>query len=128
VKPNLDQAQRDDWSNLSDDVRFSPPGDNEPDRDYYGRKWSELNEEERSSPESAENCRKACEASNECFQWQHHDRECALHRTIRLGTSKREGDRRYTSGWRLDKIKDFEKEMNDCKGGLDWTYHKADSG
>ena len=122
VHPNL-QPLRTDWNNLSNDIRYSPLDETEPDKTYNGRKWTELSDTERSSSESADNCLKACEANDECFQWLHHDRECILHRSISLGGSQKQAGSTtsWTSGWRLDKIEKFRQQMAKCPNGPDWT-------
>ncbi len=122
VQPIL-SPHRDDWNNLSNDIHYTPPQDNEPDKTYNGRKWSELDAIERSSPESPSLCKLACDANDECFQWMHHDRECILHRSISLGGSQKQAGSTtsWTSGWKVDKIEAFRKEMANCTGGIDWT-------
>ncbi|MCJ1247137.1 hypothetical protein MMC30_004348 [Trapelia coarctata] len=122
VHPNLN-PNRTDWNNLSNDIHYTPPPDNEPDKSYYGRKWSELTDTERASIESPENCLKACEANSECFQWLHHDRECVLHRSVSLGGSQKQAgsSTSWTSGWMIEKIEEFRAEMKNCPDGPDWT-------
>ncbi|MCJ1475572.1 hypothetical protein MMC13_004235 [Lambiella insularis] len=120
VKPSL-TSQRADWSNLSDDITYKPPPDDDKDKLYNGRKWSEFTDLERASPESPEHCKKVCEASDSCFQWQHHDKECNLHLSIKLGSSKKGGGATWVSGWRTDRIEKFQVEMKECKDGVDWS-------
>lgn len=119
VKPSL-KSIRTDWSNLSDDIVYTPPPDNDKDKLYNGRKWSEYTDVERASPESPENCQKACEAGDACLQWQHHGNECNLHMSIRLGSSKQEGGTKWVSGWQMDRIEKFQVVMKECKGSIEW--------
>ncbi|MCJ1320087.1 hypothetical protein MMC15_005424 [Xylographa vitiligo] len=120
VKPSL-LSTRTDWTNLSDDITYTPPSPEDPERSYNGRTWAELGLVERASPETADNCKKACDADNDCFQWQHHDQECALHHSIRMGESKRATQSSWISGWKMDKIEKFQAEMGECKSGVDWA-------
>ncbi|MCJ1418760.1 hypothetical protein MMC32_005111 [Xylographa parallela] len=120
VKPSL-LPTRTDWTNLSDNVIYPPPTSEDPPRTYNGLTWAELGPVERSSPESADNCKKACDADDNCFQWQHHDQECALHHSIRIGESKRGMQSTWVSGWKMDKIEKFQAEMGECKSGVDWA-------
>ena len=112
---------REDWTNLSDDIVYTPSPD-DPDRTYNGRKWAELSQIQQASPASADNCKKACDEDDDCFQWQHHDKECALHHSIRMGGSKKDA-KSWVSGWKMAKINKFKEGMKECKAGLDWTYH-----
>ena len=121
VYPHL-APNRTDWDNLSTDIHYSPPPDNEPDKSYQGRHWNDLSDTERGSIESPENCEKACDANNDCFQWLHHDRDCFLHRSISLGGShKQQGSSTgWTAGWQIEKIDSFRAEMKDCPNGPEW--------
>ncbi|MCJ1379529.1 hypothetical protein MMC17_002630 [Xylographa soralifera] len=120
VKSSL-LSTRADWTNLSDDITYTPPSSEDPDRSYNGRTWAELGPIERASPESADNCKAACDADDGCFQWQQHDQVCALHHSIRLGESKRGMQSTWVSGWKMDKIEKFQAEMGECKSGADWA-------
>ena len=95
--------------------------------DFGGRKWHELLDVERSSPESPENCKKLCEARSECFQWEHHDVECKLGASFTFGATKEpENNKPFVSGWRFDRMGSFQVEMDNCSAGADWTYHEAE--
>lgn len=119
---------RDDWSNLSNDNNrpgktFTP----NPSLEFGGRKWDELSDVEKASPESADNCKKLCMTDKQCFQWEHHDQTCRLGYAITMGSSRQaENNKRYTSGWMFDKIGAFRQDMKNCTEGPDWTYHEAE--
>ena len=113
---------REDWSNLSWDREYKPPPEDQPDKILInGQKWSELSDTERVSIENPENCRTLCDATAECYQWQHSDMQCSLGWSVKLGGRKaQEGNQRWTSGWRFSKIGDLEAKYTNCSSGPDW--------
>ena len=119
---------RDDWSNLSNDNNragktFTP----DPSLDFNGRKWNELSEVERGSPESPDNCKKLCMTDKECFQWEHHSNRCRIGYHITMGSHKEpEKNKKFTSGWMFERIGAFRQNMKNCTDGSDWTFHEAD--
>ena len=120
VKPTL-QPLRSDWNNLSNDITYSLPPSDKPDKTYAGQKWTDLSDIQRSSLDSPENCMKACDADKDCFQWMHTDGECRIGRSIKMGGSKGvEQGRKFVSGWKFEKIERFEREMGNCSK-VDWT-------
>ena len=120
VKPTL-LPHRDDWNNLSNDIIYTPPPSDQPDKKYAGQKWTDLSDPQRSSADSPDNCEKVCDADKDCFQWMHTDRECRIGRSIKMGGSKgMEQGRKFVSGWKFEKIEAFEKEMGNCSK-VDWT-------
>ena len=95
----------------------------DPDRDFHGLKWKDLSELERASAESPDNCKKLCESEDSCMQWEHHDKECKMARSIKLGgTRKPEGNARWVSGWRFDRIAAFRQKMGNCSEGAVWKW------
>ncbi|KAL9104070.1 MAG: hypothetical protein Q9187_008945 [Circinaria calcarea] len=120
VKPTL-QPLRSDWNNLSTDIIYTPPPADKPDTKYNGQTWAELTDIQRSSPDSPESCKTACDADKDCYQWMHMDRSCGIGRSFKMGGSKNmEQGRKYVSGWKFGKIEAFEKEMGGCSK-VDWT-------
>jgi hypothetical protein len=106
-------AQRDDWQNLSDDLQLKI--DSKEDALYDGKKWADLSEVMRSSIETSDKCKAACEAEPRCMQWVHSDLKCHLHWSIRQGASKSpEESNRWTSGWHLGRIEKFKAAAGDC--------------
>ena len=125
VHDNL-QPILEDWSNLSSDMTYTP--DPDPERKFHGLKWTELTDIERASAESPDNCRKLCESENDCIQWEHHDRECKTSRSIKLGGMKRsEGNVKWVSGFRFNKIGEFRQKMGNCTSGPTWKWSEPDS-
>ena len=110
-----------DWSNLSTDMRYTPPpADYLDGKSYNGRTWSELNDIERNSPSSPDACHEACDDNEDCMQWMHKDNECALSRSIKLGGSKQpEQGKVSVSGWHLGRVEAFKAKAGDCKK-VDW--------
>lgn len=86
-------AIRKDWDNADWDA-FPPPLEGDPHA-------------------SSHNCELACQANDECFQWNYHLRNCWFVRSFRLGNAKEpsreEGrwsleDQRFIAGWDSRKI------------------------
>jgi hypothetical protein len=126
VKAAMTQPRRDDWTNLSDDIAYESAA-GQPDREFgNGRKWKDLSPIEQSSPESPENCEKACDILPECMMWMHQGHVCRIHKSFKLGMSHpAENNQKYVSGWKLDRIAAFVEAEGDCKGKVDWAYRKA---
>ena len=94
------------------------------DKEFHGKKWDELTEDERRSVLSPDDCKKLCDQSSDCYQWEHHDKECRLGRSIKLGESrKNQPGGKWIAGWKFSKIGDFRAKMHNCSDGPDWTYH-----
>ncbi|MCJ1234400.1 hypothetical protein MMC14_002361 [Varicellaria rhodocarpa] len=120
VKPSL-LPLREDWNNLSFDIEYTPPPADQPDKSYAGQKWIDLSPVQRSSPDSPDNCKKACEADDNCYQWMHHDRECDIGHSVKLGGSKNaEGGKKWVSGWMFERIGKFRVDAGNCTDGADW--------
>lgn len=84
-----------------------------------------LTEIEKVAHVSFENCAKACDATPECFQYVHHEKECKLGHSFRLGkySSPGRGDRiLWRSGWNVTRIRKWTEE-NLCEGPQwpDWA-------
>ncbi|USP82295.1 glycosyltransferase family 31 protein [Curvularia clavata] len=95
IEPHLRQ-KAEDWSNLSEDVTYK---------------------KSKSASKSFDSCQKACTKDSSCMQFQHTGSECRLGYSIRLGYHHpREGDRQWTSGWMLDRIKAFKQARSPCQG------------
>jgi hypothetical protein len=118
VKDNL-RAVREEWENYSGDAMFTP----NPELDFHGRKWDELTDIERSSPESPERCKALCQSDENCLQWQHHGAECQINFSIKLGKARTgEGAEKWVSGWNLARIQKFRTDMKNCPE-VDWATH-----
>lgn len=88
--------QVDDWSNVSDDITHTRP---------------------HSSAKSADKCHSACKKDRACMQWEHSGDACRLSHVIRLGHAQGpDGDRKWVSGWMLDRIKAFRASRSPCHG------------
>ncbi|MCJ1310355.1 hypothetical protein MMC25_004019 [Agyrium rufum] len=123
VLPHL-RSTRKNWSNLAGDFVLRAPEDPSKEDDennkFGGRKWSELSETMRSSPESPEKCAAACEEDRECMEWQHHDRECSLGRSVKFGGVKTQTDgKEWVSGWMMDRIGAMREKLGTCEK-VDW--------
>lgn len=95
IEPIL-QEQRDDWSNLSEDVV------------YRGKK---------TAGKSAEACRAACSRDRKCIQYEHFGDTCRLSHSIRLGHQQpSEGTKKWTSGWMMNRIQKFKAKHSPCEG------------
>ena len=87
-------------------------------------KWRSFSPE-REAFKSFADCRKACAADTECFQFVHYDRTCKLSTSFRLGAYKApeldvtddRGEKRdivFKSGWMVKRIRSW-TERNACK-------------
>ncbi|KAK5136873.1 hypothetical protein LTR08_001795 [Meristemomyces frigidus] len=94
VLPNI-TADREDWSNLSPDLV-----------PYSNRKGLSLG-----------GCRALCEAKEECLQYALGPIGCSLGSLPMMG-SRVEG---IKSGWMLERIEHWMRNMKDCRGKTDWT-------
>jgi hypothetical protein len=95
IEPHL-QEKTEDWSNMSEDVTY--------------RKGAR-------AAKSFDKCREACAKDRSCMQFEHSSTECRLGYSIRLGHRQvPEGDRRWTSGWMLDRINAFKQARSPCQG------------
>lgn len=122
VHNNLEPV-REDWTNLSGDLVY----EEKKDKEFHGLKWDQLSDDERGSINSADSCKKVCENNEDCFQWEHHDKECRIGRSFKLGGSKKgEPGGKWVAGWKFPKIGDFRAKMNNCSKGPDWTFHEPD--
>ncbi|KAF2877130.1 hypothetical protein BDV95DRAFT_601543 [Massariosphaeria phaeospora] len=88
--------QVDDWSNMSEDVTYN-----------------------KGNPAaiSFDTCFNACLKDTKCVQYEHFGDTCRLSRTIRLGHQQpADGDRKWTSGWMMERIKSFKARYSPCQG------------
>lgn len=121
LEPKLVEM-REDWDNHSDDWFYI-------DFDAKDRAWEdwrvdravedkEKSELEKKAHESFDDCARACEAHDECFQFGWKDNCCGMKRSFVLGwpVKKEKVERKRTkSGWDIAKINDWVKDQGDCK-------------
>ncbi|KAL2062592.1 hypothetical protein VTL71DRAFT_5664 [Oculimacula yallundae] len=64
---------------------------------------------------SLEECTKACEIDEKCFQYSFHGHNCSIGRSVRFGR-EREPDKEgsWQSGWNLTRLADWSKEQPPC--------------
>lgn len=117
-------AERENWDNFSEDITYEPP---EPETNKLKSLLKEISPPpaEPVAYESVERCVQACKDMPECFQYTYTDQKCRLQKTFRFGQRKDpDGDKRWKSGWDLDKIQKFKEEHVPCKA-VDYTsYHQ----
>lgn len=113
---------REDWDNHSDDWFYmgSDPQDYEWEdwRVVRAVKEEEKSDLEKKAHESFEDCGRACEEHNECFQFVWQDDCCGMKRSFMLGRPvKREQEekKRVKSGWNVVKIKKWVSDQGECK-------------
>lgn len=95
IEPRL-QDKADDWSNMSEDVTYKKG---------------------KTATKSFDKCYKACQNDGSCMQFEHSGTECRLGYSIRLGHQQQpEGNRKWTSGWMLGRIKTFKQARSPCQG------------
>lgn len=77
------------------------------------------------SNQSFESCKEYCHEHEKCFQFTWHGHHCWMSSVIRVGHHKdpdgehEEADRKYVSGWDIEKIRIF-MGKNTCKDGAYW--------
>jgi hypothetical protein len=95
IEPQL-QDKAEDWSNMSEDITYRNG---------------------KTAAKSFDKCQKACVNDGRCLQFEHDGIECRLGYSIRLGHHQSsEGERRWTSGWMLGRIKAFKQARSPCQG------------
>ncbi|KAF1815682.1 hypothetical protein P152DRAFT_479574 [Eremomyces bilateralis CBS 781.70] len=83
--------------------------------------WDNLSENKEFTTDTLEACRAACHDADDCFQFHFNGELCRLHDRIRMGTRKDpEGEKRWTSEWRVDKINKWVKNNLPCKMKKPW--------
>jgi hypothetical protein len=95
VEPHV-QDKVDDWTNLSDDVRYK----------------------QGSSPaKSFDKCHRACLQDGSCMQFEYTGLECRLQHSVRLGHHQPpDGERKWMSGWITSRIESFKRAHSPCEG------------
>lgn len=113
---------REDWDNHSDDWFYidSDAQDHEWEDWRVGKAVSEedKSELEKKAHEGFDDCARACEEHEECFQFVWQDDCCGMKRSFKLGRPvKREEEEkmRAKSGWDVAKIKKWVKDQGECK-------------
>ncbi|KAK7203815.1 hypothetical protein BZA70DRAFT_290893 [Myxozyma melibiosi] len=111
MRPYMTEGRVEDWDNRSDDRKYSPTDPKAIDAPAH---------------ESLENCVAYCEAWSECLGWRYQTGMCALSESVRLGHKRlRQGDdlfddtKKVTSGWMMDRIREFR-----AKSGCDRLVHE----
>ncbi|KAI8958877.1 glycosyltransferase family 31 protein [Daldinia sp. FL1419] len=115
-------ARRDDWDNLSEDVRYVDPDPAEQYPKWQRDSTEKLNRHIRTGIEltahkSFEHCRELCDNKRDCFQFSYHDRTCAYNKSFRFGKPAPkavEEEERWVSGWKIDRIQAWVKSQDEC--------------
>ncbi|ROW06776.1 hypothetical protein VMCG_04145 [Cytospora schulzeri] len=121
MEPKL-VKMREDWDNQSDDWFYI-------DFDAQDHSWEDwrvgraVGEEDKSelqkkAHESFDDCARACEEHDECFQFVWQDDCCGMKRSIMLGRPVKkdnEEKKRPKSGWDVVKIKKWVEDQGECK-------------
>lgn len=112
---------REDWDNHSDDWLYI----DQSSEDHEWEDWQierAVKEEEKSELEkkahnSFDDCSRACEEHDECFQYVWQNDCCGMKRSICLGwpvKKEYEDRKRAKSGWNIAKIKKWVDEQGEC--------------
>ena len=122
LEPHLTEV-RVDWDNGSQDETFlDPESGKHSEEEIEAAKKDDLTPLEKKAHLSFRDCREACVASNDCFQFRFHNSICGIHRSIKHGEpTKREWneEERSMSGWDVAKIKAWVKSHDKC-GAIQW--------
>ncbi|KAF2802687.1 uncharacterized protein BDZ99DRAFT_454356 [Mytilinidion resinicola] len=114
VSPRL-SADHNAWDNLSQDTRIKKPADNAAIEDTVN--WNGLSEAEKNATISFDNCRKQCEAKEQCLQYKYRkgENECVFGNVVRLGRAvSGEGEKDTRSGWVVDRVNKMVKKWEPC--------------
>ncbi|GAO19200.1 hypothetical protein UVI_02007930 [Ustilaginoidea virens] len=128
-EPHL-RALEPNWDNGSEDVFYAGP-DVDPKARQNDEWWElpnrirkdGLSDAEQAAHRSHEDCSKACDSFGDCFQYRYLDGVCGIGRVIRLGfATKKEDDagKRVYSGWKVDRIRQWVKEHDECQQPTEW--------
>ncbi|SPN98442.1 uncharacterized protein DNG_01486 [Cephalotrichum gorgonifer] len=111
-------SQREDWNNISEDIIYlgREPTDDEKNRVVPENKQTDV---EKVAHASIENCRAACEANPECYQYSYWgEGKCNLSNSFKIGypaKHEEEVTKRQTAGWLEDRIKAWVEEQGECE-------------
>lgn len=123
VASKLEQHHRLDWDNMSEEVLYmdvSEEGGHE-DWQISMAKTNDLSEVEAVAHHSFDDCRRACQEDDQCFQYAYRHEICALGHAFALGGPKpaEEGRDQWMSGWITDRIQAWVEENDEC-GEIVW--------
>ncbi|KAH0433161.1 hypothetical protein CcaCcLH18_06048 [Colletotrichum camelliae] len=115
--------ERADWDNLADDRFYLDEAANKHDDTQLSRaKLDDLSPEEKEAHKSFGQCRKACEADQNCFSFQYRDGVCGFSWAFKLGHPVRkesQEEKRRMSGWDVRKINSWIEKQGEC-GPVKW--------
>ncbi|KAK9428567.1 hypothetical protein V1505DRAFT_214198 [Lipomyces doorenjongii] len=97
VMPYLRDDRRNNWDNLADIREYS----NDLEEDPKNPQVTAYN--------SYENCSNTCQEWEDCVQFRYRPGYCGLSNETRLGQKHMDGDKSFSSSWRLDRIQEVRK-------------------
>ncbi|KAL2105712.1 hypothetical protein VUR80DRAFT_7009 [Thermomyces stellatus] len=110
---------RDDWNNVSKDVIYLNRTATEDEEGAAVPEAKKKSDIEKAAHVSPENCRAACEAMADCFQYSYvHEGKCSLGKSFKIGypaSPAKEPAKRTTSGWLTERIKSWVEEQGECE-------------
>jgi hypothetical protein len=78
--------------------------------------WDNLSDADETPDTTLEKCRAACVGKADCVQFSFSARTCKMSTFIKLGRSTAGSSERVTSGWLMDRVHSFVREMDaSCK-------------
>lgn len=123
VAPHLQDVQA-DWDNGSEDVHYLDLETGGYEESVLQRaKVDGLSNTERDAHRTFANCKTACFAQEECFQWRYQNGICSMNFKLKHGEPVKRHDlnqRRTFSGWNMRKIEGWTKEQGDCLERHEW--------
>ncbi|KAI5928180.1 hypothetical protein F4810DRAFT_647354 [Camillea tinctor] len=117
------QLKRQDWDNLSNDVRYFDFEADHTESQISRAKQNDFSPYERDAHKSFEHCRKMCSEVEDCFQFSYHNETCTYHKGFLLGKPRKKADKeseRWVSGWAVDKIRAWIQEQGQCEEDPVW--------
>lgn len=117
------EPHRTDWDNMSNSVIYldASEGHHHEDWQVDRAKKEDLSEIEEKAHLSFDDCRRACLADWDCFQYSHHDGVCTLEHSFIYGhprTGTQDGEV-WMSGWDVEKIRTWVAANEEC-GDVVW--------
>ncbi|KAK9491434.1 hypothetical protein V1508DRAFT_405560 [Lipomyces doorenjongii] len=97
IMPYLRDDRRNNWDNLADIREYS----NDLEEDLKNPQVTAYN--------SYENCSDTCQEWEDCVQFRYRPGHCGLSNETRLGQKHMDGDKSFSSSWRLDRIQEVRK-------------------
>ncbi|PHH63288.1 hypothetical protein CDD81_6145 [Ophiocordyceps australis] len=120
------EPSRAHWDNLSDSVFYlNRTARQYSDHELKRAKWQDLSALELAAHRSFDDCRRACQSIDRCFQYRFHNSICAISYTIKHGRPAEPQDDHqlhHHSGWIVKRIKQWVQDHDKC-GDVEFPFN-----